>query len=96
MLLRFEAALEATLDHLEDAPLLDEAAIGEISVAVLLAYLDFRWPARDWRAPRPALADWFERFSARPSMDGTAYSAPSRAAGWSATVVPLRGGVASR
>jgi glutathione S-transferase len=89
MLLRFEAALEASLDHLEDLPLVDRPGIGEISAAVLLAYLDFRWPARDWRSPRPELARWFERFAARPSMAATAYEQPPA---WPATVVPLRRG----
>lgn len=90
MLLRFEAALEATLDHLEDTPLLDQPAIGEISVAVLLAYLDFRWPARDWRGPRPELARWFDRFSTRPSMAATAYRLLTRDHPAPTTVIPLR------
>jgi glutathione S-transferase len=90
LLLRFETALEASLDHLEDMPLFDGPAIGEISVAVLLAYLDFRWPGRDWRGPRPELARWFERFSARPSMAATAYRVAPRDRPAPLTLIPLR------
>jgi glutathione S-transferase len=73
MLARFRDALEATLDRLEATPLLDPPTIGEISVAVFLGYLDFRWPERDWRAKRPRLAGWFAAFAARPSMTETAH-----------------------
>ncbi len=45
---------------------------GQISVACALAYLDFRHDARNWRAGRAVLADWFEGFAQRPSMQATA------------------------
>lgn len=45
--------------------------IGQIGVGCVLGYLDFRHGARDWRAGRPALAAWEERFRARPSMQAT-------------------------
>lgn len=45
--------------------------IGQIAVGCALGYLDFRHAARDWRAGRPALAEWFAAFAARPSMQAT-------------------------
>jgi glutathione S-transferase len=45
--------------------------IGPIAVGCALGYLDFRHPDRPWREGRPALAAWFERFGARPSMAST-------------------------
>jgi glutathione S-transferase len=71
MLARLRAAIEAVVDRLETQPLSAAPTIGEISVAVLLGYLDFRWPDRDWRATRPSLAAWFETFAQRPSMAAT-------------------------
>lgn len=46
--------------------------MGQVSVACALGYLDFRHGDRDWRAGRPALAEWYARFAARPAMAGTA------------------------
>ena len=45
--------------------------IGQIAVACALGYLDLRHDARGWRTGRPALAAWFEKFSARASMQAT-------------------------
>jgi glutathione S-transferase len=75
MLLRFAAARDATLDRLEQAALADAPRIGEVAVAALLGYLDFRWPDRDWRAGRPRLSAWFDRFADRPSMTTTRHIA---------------------
>jgi glutathione S-transferase len=44
---------------------------GQIAVACALGYLDFRHGARGWRASRPGLAAWEERFAARPAMLAT-------------------------
>lgn len=63
-----------SLDALEGrwmAHLEGPLTIGSIAVACALGYLDFRLDARDWRAGRPALADWFARIGARPSMQAT-------------------------
>jgi len=73
MLVRFAETIKATLDYLERTALVDPPTIGEISIAVLLGYLDFRWPNRDWRAQRPGLAAWYGRFAARPAMLQTAH-----------------------
>lgn len=45
--------------------------IGTLSFGCALGYLDFRFPAFDWRAGSPEVARWFERFNARPSMQAT-------------------------
>lgn len=45
--------------------------MAHISVASALAYLDFRHDARGWRTGNAALADWFESFESRPSMQAT-------------------------
>lgn len=45
--------------------------IGQIATGCALGYLDFRHAERDWRAGRPALAAWYERFSGRPAMQAT-------------------------
>lgn len=41
---------------------------GAIAVAAALGYLDFRFPAKDWRAGHPQLAAWFAEASKRASM----------------------------
>lgn len=46
--------------------------IGQIAVACALSYLDFRHGERAWRTGNPALAEWYEAFSQRPSMQATA------------------------
>ena len=74
MMRRFVEAREATLDWLEQADFAPNPTIGEISVAALLGYLEFRWPERNWRIGRPRLADWFDAFRMRPSMQTTAHS----------------------
>jgi glutathione S-transferase len=78
---RFHAARDASLDRLEGTALRSDPLIGEIAVAALLGYLDFRWRDRDWRSGRPALARWFERFEARPSMTRTRHEAPETGGG---------------
>lgn len=69
-------AVNAALDLFEaavvDGGLSSERfEIGEIAVAVQLAYQDVR-QVSDWRAGRPALSDWFEVVSKRSSMVSTA------------------------
>lgn len=60
-------ALESRwMAHLE-GPL----TMGTIATACALAYLDLRHDARNWRAAHPALAEWYARFAARPSMQAT-------------------------
>ncbi len=58
------------LDALEDGvgELGARIGIGHIAQGCLLGWLDFRYPDEDWRPAHPGLAQWFESFSARPSM----------------------------
>src|SRR5262249_746317 len=46
--------------------------IGLIAIAAALGYVDFRFAADNWRAKRPKLTRWYERFAQRPSMQATA------------------------
>lgn len=71
---RLAGAIASALDALEGDALAAEAlTIGEISVAALLGYLDFRWPERSWRGQHPRLAAWFEPLEARASLRETAH-----------------------
>ena len=46
--------------------------MGQIAVGCALGYLDLRHGDRNWRDGHPALAAWYEGFSARPAMQATA------------------------
>lgn len=57
--------MNRALDVLEAAPPSEtEILVGEIAVACSLGFIDFRL-GDDWRAGRPRLAGWFERFGER-------------------------------
>jgi glutathione S-transferase len=45
--------------------------IGTLTIGCALGYLDFRYADESWRANRPKLAGWFEKFAQRPSMAET-------------------------
>ncbi|MGD9942168.1 MAG: glutathione S-transferase [Burkholderiaceae bacterium] len=45
--------------------------IGTLTCGCALGYLDFRYADWPWRAASPSAAEWFERFSQRPSMLAT-------------------------
>jgi glutathione S-transferase len=49
----------------------DRFAIGEITAACVLGYLDFRFPDEKWRASHPKLERWFTLVSKRPSVQST-------------------------
>lgn len=49
-----------------------EVTLAQIALGAALAYLDFRQAGIDWRAGRPGLAGWYERFAARAAMRETA------------------------
>jgi glutathione S-transferase len=49
----------------------DRVDIGTITAGCACGYLDFRFGSKDWRSEHRALATWYERFSARPSMQAT-------------------------
>jgi glutathione S-transferase len=65
--------ITCALDELERTAsgLGDRCDIGTITVGCALGWLDFRFGDMGWRKGRPALAAWFERFDARPSMAGS-------------------------
>ncbi|MFV0359756.1 glutathione S-transferase [Tropicimonas sp.] len=68
------AKVSRALDVLEErwvSHLAGPLDIGQIAVGCALGYLDFRHADRDWRAGRPALAGWNERFGARDAMRAT-------------------------
>ena len=46
--------------------------LADISVGCALGYLDFRFPAIDWRSEHPKLARHYEKLAARPSFVDTA------------------------
>jgi len=50
--------------------------IGLLAIGCALGYLDLRYGDDNWRGDHPALADWFEIFSDRPSMTATAPKVP--------------------
>lgn len=72
----YRRKLHATLDWLEARMgLIGQEAIhaGHISIAVALAYLDFRFDSENWRQGRETLAAWHADFSARPSMQASQF-----------------------
>jgi len=60
-------ALEAAGSDMEG----DAFTLGHAAVICALGYLDFRYPDKDWRGSRPALATWYESVSARDSVKST-------------------------
>ena len=62
-------ALENDLENLQAG-----FAIGQVTIACSLGWLDFRFPDLGWRGERPGLADWFETVSDRPSLTRTVSS----------------------
>ena len=45
--------------------------MGSIAVACAVGYLDFRYKDEGWRSSRSKLAEWYEAFASRPSMQAT-------------------------
>lgn len=76
---RQKITIERALDELEqEADSLGEGlTIGHIAIGCALGYLDLRFAEDNWRAERPALADWFDTFSARRSMMDTTATDPA-------------------
>jgi len=70
LLAAFATKTTSMLNHVA-APPPGRADIGDITLAVALAYLDFRFPDIAWRDDRDGLAEWHAGFSARPSMIAT-------------------------
>lgn len=45
-----------------------ELTMAHIVAGIACGYMDFRFPADDWRGKRPELARWYDQFARRPSM----------------------------
>jgi len=71
---RQKTVILRTMDALEDniEDLGGPLTIGPIAIACSIGWLDFRHADLEWRGERPALADWYEEFSDRPSMTQSA------------------------
>ncbi len=71
---RTKLRINAVFDDLEAnwQGYLGHVNAGSITVAVVLAYIDFRMPEFAWRKGRPELAAFYEIFSKRESMAKTA------------------------
>ncbi|MFC2969552.1 glutathione S-transferase [Acidimangrovimonas pyrenivorans] len=68
------AKIARALDALENrwmSHLSGPLEMGQVATGCALGYVDFRHPERDWRAGRPALAEWFAGFAGRESMQAT-------------------------
>jgi len=77
---RRKTATARALDLLEsevpDFP--GDVTIGHVALGVALGYLDFRFPADEWRTDRPNLAAWYDDdFARRPSMTATVPKDPA-------------------
>lgn len=49
----------------------DDVSLSHIAFGAALGYMAFRYPDFGWREKHPALADWFDSFSERDSMQKT-------------------------
>jgi glutathione S-transferase len=70
----FKVKSDASLDSLDKLATqlrLEAIQIGDIAIACVLAYYDFRLPDLQWREGRPALTAWHARFAERDSMRRT-------------------------
>lgn len=61
------AMIESEIEDIAEQPV----GLAQVTLGVVGAYLDFRFPDIDWRAPSPRFAAWHEAFSQRPSMRAT-------------------------
>jgi glutathione S-transferase len=70
---RVDAALKAMSRGLADKPHCAgiHFTLADIAVGCALGYLDFRYPAIDWRTPHPNLHKLFDKLSARQSFIDT-------------------------
>jgi glutathione S-transferase len=71
---RRERGIQRAIDQLEAGmgQIGDPMAQGPLTMAIALAYLDFRYPESDWRSGRPQLQALMEAWADRPSFTSTA------------------------
>lgn len=60
-----------TMDALADALVEAPFGVAHIAIGCCLSYIDFQFPAQQWRTGRPALAAWHVSFCQRPSAKAT-------------------------
>lgn len=72
-IVRQKTFIGRSLDFLENEAesLSGRVTIGHLTIGCALGYLEFRQADEKWLADRPDLADWFDRFNQRPSMEAT-------------------------
>ena len=70
-ILKINQTLDACEEKAAAGEFKDRVDIGTLTIAVMCAYFDFRLPDLGWRSTRPTLADWYEDFSKRPSIEKT-------------------------
>jgi glutathione S-transferase len=68
--LKTDAALRALEDEI-GAIAAGPVGLAQITLAILGAYMDFRFPDLGWRERCPAFSAWQLRFAERPSMRAT-------------------------
>ena len=70
---KVEAALSAMASGLGDNDWCASKryTLADIAVGCALAYLDFRFPALDWRSPHENLAKLMDKLAARPAFQNT-------------------------
>jgi glutathione S-transferase len=72
---RWLTAVERTIAALAKTPALSHSSvqpdIGDLAVAIGLAYVEFRVPEVRWRAGAPALGAWLDEIAERPSLRAT-------------------------
>lgn len=61
----------ATIEAIASDLAHEEPTIGEITIGCALGYLDFRFPALNWRAQCGVAARWNEAFQSLPAMQAT-------------------------
>lgn len=66
IILRCFKSLEDEVDVLSGP-----VTIGQVALASIIGWIDFRFTDLNWRDDAPGVADWFTGFSARPSMVAT-------------------------
>ena len=74
---KVRGALAALEIEVEAGELGGPLAIGQITVACALGYLDFRYASEEWRAKHRRLAAWFDEFSKRKSIQLTVPKDPA-------------------
>ena len=66
--LKIETTLKVFEQAVTEQKMGESFGLAEISLACALAYLDFRYGDEDWRNGSPALTEWFDNVSKRPSF----------------------------